>query len=172
MYTFDPDFNILTRFCFFYVVNHSYKKDFPFVYNYVDPSEKEGLIFDKRRLVPRCAESLRDVPLEYLPAFYQGFTNEDPIMTVISSGLKDSARISELVYQFCEKSAEMPGEPETLFVTDELLKPMAETLFKEFGQRSYNAVIKSIKILDDDQTKRCLDYLVNKEFSAKNDNFK
>lgn len=171
MYTFDPDFNILTRFCFFYVNNTSYKKDYPFVYTYSDPTEKDGLIFDKRRLVPRCAESLRQVPIEYLSDFYQGFTNEEPIMTKISVGLKNSDKVSEIVYNFCEKLTN-PRRREELFVPNELLKPMAEALFKEFGQRGYNAVIKSIKIITEDQTNCCLNYLANNEFSIKNGSFK
>lgn len=151
MYTYEPDFNILTRFCFFHVVNTTYKKDYPFVYEYNDNSECEGTIFEPRPLVPRCAESLRDVPVEYLDKFYQGFTNTDVITDSYSVGLKFSKDISLIVSQFASKNSES-GKYE---VKDELVKAMATVLYRKY-KRSYEKVIESITILTEAQIKFCL----------------
>lgn len=78
-YTFDPDNNILSRFCFFYAVNETmndYINDNRIVNNYKDDFEPHGVIFEQRSLKPRCQELLKYIPDEYLDDFYQGFTNK------------------------------------------------------------------------------------------------
>lgn len=77
-YTFEPDHNMIARFCWFYVQNTSmneYLKDKRIVNNYIDRSEKTGVIFDVRDLKPRCQEWLMDVDDDHLQMFYEGFTN-------------------------------------------------------------------------------------------------
>lgn len=80
MYTFEPDQNILSRFCMFYVVNTSfnkYIKNNKIINNYVDENEQEGVLFDKRSLKPRCQEILNMVEDEnYISMFYEGYTND------------------------------------------------------------------------------------------------
>lgn len=77
-YTFDPDTNMLARFCWFYAVNstmNQYLDDKRIINNYTDKNEREGVIFEPRELKPRCQEWLMDVDDEHLQIFYEGFTN-------------------------------------------------------------------------------------------------
>lgn len=153
LYTFTPDFNFLTRFCFFHVTNKTYDKNMPFIYTYSDDSEYDGPIFAERRLVPRCATSLKNVPAKYIPAFYEGFTNSKPVMNNFSTGLKFSNEISAIIFNFATKE----DTSSEYYVKDEMLKAMSETLYKNYP-RSYKAVINSISILTDEQKNKAANY--------------
>jgi hypothetical protein len=94
-YTFEPDTNILSRFCMFYVVNRSfanYIKNNKIINNYKDECPREGVIFDPRSLKPRCQEELSKVAsMNYLFKYYEGYTNtpyfvvhSDPDINAIS----------------------------------------------------------------------------------------
>ena len=84
-YTYEPDNNILSRFCMFYTVNTSFNTYIKNKYkgskisianNYKDVENREGVIFEQRSLKPRCQEMLymlKDPTL--LDAFYEGYTN-------------------------------------------------------------------------------------------------
>ena len=83
-YTYEPDNNILSRFCMFYVVNTTFQKYLTKKYgkanaiynNYKDEEEKDSIIFERRSLKPRCQEMLmmlKDKTL--LGDFYEGYTN-------------------------------------------------------------------------------------------------
>lgn len=86
-YTFDPDNNILSRFCMFYVENSSFNQYLRskyglakanMVYNdYKDETDKTNNVFAARSLKPRCQEQLLQVKKpELLAMFYEGFTNQ------------------------------------------------------------------------------------------------
>lgn len=152
-YTFDPDFNILTRFCFFYVINTTYDTEFPFVYSYEDESSTDGVIFEERRLVPRCATSLKNVPEDYLSMFYEGFTNRKPVFENLSLGLSNSNEISMIVKSYASKRQTADGEE--YYVEDELLKALCDHLHRKYNN-CYSQVINSIFILTDTQKAQAL----------------
>ena len=152
-YTFEPDFNILTRFCFFYVINTTYDKDFPFVYSYEDECSMDGVIFEERRLVPRCATSLKKVPEKYLPMFYEGFTNRKPVLDNLSLGLDNSNEISLIVKSYATFAKTENGEG--YYVEDELLKALCDHLNRRYTKQ-YDQVINSIVILTAKQKERAL----------------
>lgn len=77
-YTFEPDKNMLSRFCWFYTINskvNEYLKDSRIINNYKDENSKDSCIFEKRSLKPRCHEWLTKIDTKFLQDFYQGFTN-------------------------------------------------------------------------------------------------
>lgn len=78
-YTYEPDNNILSRFCMFYTVNRTYNEfinDKRIRNNYVDKTPKNHVVFDERSLKPRCHYWLSLIKDdELLPDFYEGFTN-------------------------------------------------------------------------------------------------
>lgn len=81
-YTYEPDNNILSRFCMFYCVNTHFgsyieRKHHKIITNdYADNEPKAGVIFDSRSLKPRCHELLAMVKDNtLLNDFYEGFTN-------------------------------------------------------------------------------------------------
>lgn len=77
-YTFEPDENVLSRFCKFYTVNKTYKKyinDDRIFNDYEDETDKDHIVFDERSLKPRCQYWLSLIRNEFLPDFYEGFTN-------------------------------------------------------------------------------------------------
>ena len=79
-YTFDPDYNILSRFAMFYVVNNTFNEyvNDPRIKNdYRDEAELSGILFEERSLKPRCQFQLKDIDDEYLHIFYEGFTNRE-----------------------------------------------------------------------------------------------
>ena len=83
-YTYEPDNNILSRFCMFYAENTSYNKYLKGKYgkkyfdnDYVDTEDLDGTIFDQRSLKPRCQEMLMMLKNEDLiEDFYEGYTNQ------------------------------------------------------------------------------------------------
>ena len=83
-YTYEPDNNILSRFCMFYVENKEYNKYLKKKYgkkfkvnnDYKDEEELNSVIFDTRSLKPRCQEMLCLIKDESLiDAFYEDYTN-------------------------------------------------------------------------------------------------
>lgn len=82
-YTFEPDSNMISRFCMFYVVNTTANKfisDPRIINNYKDENTRDDAIFEPRSLKPRCQQLLAGVKTEYLNDYYQGFTNKDYIV--------------------------------------------------------------------------------------------
>lgn len=79
MYSFQPDDNILSRFCMFYTVNstfNQYIKDPRINNTYVDETDKEHRVFERRSLKPRCQFVLSKVENDdLLEDYYQGYTN-------------------------------------------------------------------------------------------------
>jgi hypothetical protein len=78
-YSYDPDLNILSRFCMFYTVNGTYEKfigDPRVSSDYVDPGQPDSIVFKERSLKPRCKKFLKSVNDDLLDDFYQGFTNK------------------------------------------------------------------------------------------------
>ncbi len=108
-YTYEPDNNILSRFCMFYTVNNDYNKYLNNKYKgskitidntYKDIEERDGVIFEVRSLKPRCQEMLymlKDDTL--LNDFYEGYTN----MTY-KPKFHSNAEISEIVGEFAKKN--------------------------------------------------------------------
>lgn len=100
-YTYDPDNNILSRFCMFYTVNSSAKdfvNDNRINYSYEDINLREGTLFDVRSLKPRCYYQLsliKDNTLYY--DFYEGFTNSEYVH------VHDDEQINLIFKQYVEK---------------------------------------------------------------------
>ena len=80
LYSFEPDDNIIARFCWFYTINsyaHEYVNDDRINYSYKDETILEGRLFEPRALKPRCFKWLSLVTDDELyHHFYQGFTNQ------------------------------------------------------------------------------------------------
>lgn len=82
-YTYDPDKNMVSRFCMFYTINTTYSAYLNNKYKnahinnmYKDEEEREGILFEPRSLKPRCQEMLcllKDK--SFIPDFYEGYTN-------------------------------------------------------------------------------------------------
>lgn len=106
-YTYEPDNNILSRFCMFYVENKEYNKylkkkygsKFKVTNDYKDEEELNSVIFDKRSLKPRCQEMLcliKDDTL--LEAFYEGYTN-----TTMMPIFHNTTKINDIIKSFATK---------------------------------------------------------------------
>lgn len=140
-YTFDPDNNILSRFCWFYAVNTSvneFVKDDRIVNNYQDENEKEGVIFEIRSLKPRCHEQLSKIDTEYLQDFYEGFTNKKYIIVNLD---KD---VNEVIapYFTCESF-------NVYSITDENLTNMCAIMKSKFNRvRKWDKILASFVNLD------------------------
>ena len=129
-YTYEPDNNILSRFCFFYVVNTSYQDYLKKKYknskilinnNYKDEEEKDNVIFDARSLKPRCQEMLYKLNDPSLVAmFYEGYTNKK----YMAQFHKDSD-INEIVSEFAK---EVDGD-ESYYISAESYDNLAALLF-------------------------------------------
>lgn len=127
-YTFEPDNNILSRFCWFYVVNNSmndYIGDSRISNKYRDENEKEGVIFEVRNLKPRCQEQLKSIPDEYLQIFYEGFTNSKYIYVH-----KDSY-VNEVVSPYFTPDSELYNN---YTITDTNLNTMIAVMKKTFNR--------------------------------------
>ena len=109
-YTYDPDNNILSRFCMFYVENKEYNKYLKKKYgkkfvvqnDYKDEEELDSVIFDTRSLKPRCQEMLclvKDINL--VDMFYEGYTNT-PMMPIFHK----MGKINDIVKGFAIKNEE------------------------------------------------------------------
>lgn len=127
-YTFDPDTNILSRFCWFYMVNSSvneYLNDKRVVNHYKDENEREGVIFEIRSLKPRCQELLQGVDDDHFQMFYEGFTNTHYIL------VHDDPEINDVI------SGYFQPDPEVLnnyTISDSNLKAMVNVLKTKFNR--------------------------------------
>lgn len=83
-YTYEPDTNILSRFCMFYTVNTTFERYLSNKYpnavkiknSYRDEEDLDGIIFEMRSLKPRCQEMLMLIKdRSLLSDFYEGYTN-------------------------------------------------------------------------------------------------
>lgn len=108
-YTYEPDNNILSRFCMFYVTNDSFTKYLDEKYkkiskirirnNYKDEEELDGIIFEQRSLKPRCQEMLYMLKDEkMMPFFFEGYTNRAYMPTFHSN-----SDIQEILGEFVKE---------------------------------------------------------------------
>lgn len=112
-YTYEPDNNILSRFCMFYVENSSYSKYLKTKYkknriifnDYKDEEERDSIIFEPRSLKPRCQEMLCLVTEDSMrDVYYEGYTNR-PLMPVFHNNEK----INSVVKTFAQKTEDTEG---------------------------------------------------------------
>lgn len=100
-YTYEPDNNILSRFCMFYTVNTTasdYVNDPRIDYHYEDNDLKEGVLFEVRSLKPRCYYQLslvEDNNLFY--DFYEGFTNTQYVY------VHPNEKVNDVFKQYAQK---------------------------------------------------------------------
>lgn len=107
-YTYEPDNNILSRFCMFYVVNDSFNT---YIKNkhkgskirientYQDMEDREGIIFEIRSLKPRCQEMLYMLKNpDMLDLFYEGYTNME-----YRPKFHSNAKLNDFVGEFVVK---------------------------------------------------------------------
>lgn len=142
-YTYDPDNNILSRFCMFYVVNNSYHKYLSKKYKngisisntYEDNEEKTGVIFEKRSLKPRCQEMLMMMTDTSLVGdFYEGYTNIAymPIFhnhTIINGIVASFARVHE--------------DTNSYYIDDNDIDSMAGLLYDRYLRKARKYTAKS-----------------------------
>lgn len=140
-YTFEPDTNILSRFCWFYTINthvNEYLKDDRIINNYKDACEKVGVIFDQRSLKPRCHEQLLQVDDKHLQMFYEGFTNRKYI--VVHRDLE----INDVIAPYFE-----PIDVRHFKITEENLKSMIAVMTKTFNRfRKWDKIISNFVNVD------------------------
>ena len=137
-YTFEPDNNMLSRFCAFYVVNKTYKKyvgaHLKINSHYEDKEEKVGVLFEERDLKPRCYEQLAQVPEKYLPLFYEGFTNKKLAEFHPNEAL-NGILTSVVTY-----------DEETPVIKDQLIPTLAAMLVKRFPRiANWDPKVEEIK---------------------------
>lgn len=150
-YTYDPDNNILSRFCMFYVENKEYNKYLKKKYgtkfvvhnDYKDEEELDSVIFDTRSLKPRCQEMLclvKDTSM--VDMFYEGYTNT-PMMPIFHN----MGKINDVVKGFATKD-----EHDKWIIPNDDVDTMAGFIYK--------AVSKSTKkdIVDYASTLKNVDY--------------
>ena len=133
-YTYEPDNNILSRFCMFYVVNNSFDKYLKEKYkgskikinnNYKDEEELEGVIFDPRSLKPRCQEMLYMLnDPSMMPLFFEGYTNRQWMPTFHSN-----SDIQEIVSEFVKEREDAESESEKYYLDTESYNNLAALLF-------------------------------------------
>lgn len=140
-YTFDPDTNMLARFCWFYTVNthmNEYINDERIINNYKDECPKQGVIFNPRALKPRCQEWLKNVATEDLQMFYEGFTNRKYII------VHSDFDINDCVYPYFEVE-----EFDKYSITDDQIDNMVSVLIKKFNRiRKWDNIIANFRNLD------------------------
>ena len=164
-YTYEPDNNILSRFCMFYVENKEYNKYLKKKYgkkfivhnDYKDEEELNSVIFDTRSLKPRCQEMLclvKDVSM--VDMFYEGFTNT-PMMPIFHNMNK----INDIVKGFAVKNEDDKWE-----IPADDIDTMAGFIYK--------AVAKSTKkdIIDYASTLKNVEYNKTKLKNRLDDIFK
>lgn len=154
MYTFEPDTNILSRFCWFYVVNNKindYLNDKRIISNYKDENPRDGILFEPRNLKPRCHEWLTYIDDEYLQCFYEGFTNQIYIKVH-----KDDAINSSIGMYF-----EFDSKSNSFVISHSNISNMCAVLKAKFPRiKNWAAIfdgfvnINDVKALDD--IKKCL----------------
>ena len=134
-YTYEPDNNILSRFCMFYVTNNSFDKYLKEKYkdskvkinnNYKDEEEREGVIFDVRSLKPRCQEMLymlKDPAM--MPLFFEGYTNRQWMPT-----FHKNADIQEILSEFVKEREDAEDDSYSKYYLEtESYKNLAALLF-------------------------------------------
>jgi hypothetical protein len=135
-YTFDPDTNILSRFCWFYVVNSSineYLDDDRIVNNYRDTCDRQGVLFEHRSLKPRCHEQLLGVKDEDLQMFYEGFTNRKYVL------VHRDPDINDVVCNYFE-----PVDIRHFSISDDNIKSMVAVMVKTFSRfRKWDKVLSN-----------------------------
>lgn len=152
-YTFDPDTNILSRFCWFYAVNskiNEYLKDDRIINSYRDENELDGVLFEPRSLKPRCHEWLTMVDDEHLHMFYEGFTNRKYIM------VHRDPEINEVIAPYFEFA-----DLRHYTITEDRMQSMVAMLTKTFNRfRKWDKVIANfinISVSDHAKIKECIE---------------
>lgn len=146
-YTYDPDNNILSRFCMFYTVNTTasdFVKDKRINYSYEDINLKEGTLFDVRSLKPRCYYQLslvKDNTLYY--DFYEGFTNSEYVM------IHPEKAVNDIFKQYIEKRS----SKKEFYISDENIKCLVAVLRTKFSSiRNWNPFLNKLINLEPDTT--------------------
>lgn len=148
LYAFEPDDNILARFCWFYTINsfaHEYVKDDRINYKYKDDTILEGRIFEPRQLKPRCFHWLSKVKDNDLYMdFYQGFTNE------VGLTIHDDPEINEIVSPYFNER-----KLSSKFYLDENDVQVVATLLKaSFPRvRNFNKILLGFKNIESETEK-------------------
>lgn len=138
-YTYEPDNNILSRFCMFYVVNTTFQKYLAKKYgksnvihnNYKDEEEKDSIIFEIRSLKPRCQEMLMMLTDKTLLSdFYEGYTN-----TKYMPMFHGNQKINSIVSAYVEFDA-ATGR---WFLPDDSIDNVAANVYRQFVSTSARA---------------------------------
>lgn len=140
-YTFEPDNNILSRFCWFYTINtkiNEYLNDKRIINNYCDENERQGVIFETRSLKPRCHEQLLAVSDEFLHVFYEGFTNRKYVLVNLDPD------INECIAPYFEADSFNKFK-----ISDDQMVSMVSILLKKFSRvRKWDNIISNFVNLD------------------------
>lgn len=140
-YTFDPDKNMIARFCWFYVINtkiNEYLRDKRIINNYKDTALKEGVLFEQRALQPRCHEWLTGISDEYLQLFYEGFTNRRYIRVHADNDIND------VIAPYFE-----PVSLNAFTISDENISSMVSVLVTTFNRiRKWDKIISDFMNID------------------------
>ena len=147
-YTFEPDTNILSRFCMFYIINssfNSYITDKRITNTYKDECTRESVIFEPRSLKPRCQEQLSSITDKYLGMFYEGFTN------IKYKYFHSNATVNAIIipYLDCDEKGEYTMSANNLICFIVLLKkkfPRIKT-WKKICSQFENLSEKTIEVL-------------------------
>ena len=140
-YTYEPDNNILSRFCMFYAENTSYNKYLKGKYgkkyfdnDYVDTEDLDGTIFDQRSLKPRCQEMLMMLKNEDLiEDFYEGYTNQ-----MMMPKFSNDTKVNAILKGFVQKN-----ENGYFYIDHDQIENLAGILFRKFSNsRAKNLVTK------------------------------
>lgn len=132
-YTYEPDANMISRFCMFYTVNSTYaaylkkKYKIDICNDYEDTNEYEGVIFESRSLKPRCQEMLcllKDKSL--FPDFYEGYTN-----TAYMPQFHKNKKINAIVKGF------ITSDNGIFKIDDNDIDRLAAMLFQKIAQNSH-----------------------------------
>lgn len=140
-YTFDPDNNILSRFCWFYTINtrvNEFLNDKRIINNYKDKNDREGVLFEVRQLKPRCHEQLIPVADNYFQMFHEGFTNRKYIVVHKNEEVNDVISpyfVAEAMNKFS--------------ISSEQLVTMTSVLLKTFNRfRKWDKIISEFVNID------------------------
>ena len=153
-YTYEPDNNILSRFCMFYVVNTTAKlfvNDPRIDYTYQDDNIQEGTIFDYRSLKPRCYYQLsliEDNNLYY--DFYEGFTNSEYIR------VHEDEVINDIFKQYVQK---VPGKDEFYITDDNILCLVAVLKSRCTTIRSWKPILVRLTKVDIETVNKLMEQL-------------
>ena len=135
-YTYEPDNNILSRFCMFYTVNTTFQRYLAKKYGskkmihngYRDEEEKESILFERRSLKPRCQEMLMMlIDPSLINDFYEGYTN-----TKYMPKFHGNSKINPIVSAYVEFD-ETTG---SWYLPDESVNNLAATIYKQYVSTS------------------------------------